>query len=269
MKEYIAHKREEDGKVQLVIEHLQQVAKLAGEFAKVFGCREAASTCGLLHDIGKFSEDFDKRIKHNGPKCDHATAGAQLIKSVNSLLGGWLGYAILGHHGGMPDYGSGSDIGEEGTYRARIIKKVPDYSAYKNVLQDDDFLIKEQLPLKMDADWGFKISFLVRMIYSCLVDADYIDTEKFMCINEINRFVEVDYNKLQHKLNKVIDGFTQDSVVNQYRKQILDNCLEAACKKMGIFSLTVPTGGGKTISSIAFALKHLDLKSTRLNSSHL
>lgn len=257
VKNYIAHQREEDGNEQLVEEHLLQVAQLASEYGEVFGCKEAAYVCGLLHDIGKYSEEFYKRIKDNGPKCDHATAGAQKIKSVNSLLGGWLGYAILGHHGGMPDYGSSGDIGEEGTYRARMIKKVPDYSAYKNVFQEDNFLIKETLPLKNDTDWGFKISFLVRMIYSCLVDADYIDTERFMSMDEINRLVEVDYSKLQDKLNKVIDGFKQDSVVNQYRKKILDSCLDASSKAMGMFQLTVPTGGGKTIASVAFAIKHL------------
>lgn len=256
MKNHIAHKRVEDGAEQSVEEHLRQVAELAGEYAKVFGGADSAYICGLLHDLGKFSDEFYKRIKENGPKCDHSTAGAQMLKLLNPNLGAWLAYVILGHHGGMPDFGARDDE-ELGTYFARMSKNIPDYSDYTKVFNDDQFRIKEPPLLKDDTDWGYKISFWVRMIYSCVVDADYLDTEKFMTINETDRNVNVDFAQMQEKINKEISNFKQDTIVNKYRKQILDDCLEAAINDPGMFSLTVPTGGGKTIASAAFALKHL------------
>lgn len=254
MKKYIAHRREDDGAVQYVDEHVLSVAQIAEKFAQIFECGNIAYICGLLHDIGKFSEEFLKRIVENGPKCDHSTAGAQLFKRLNCPTGDWFAYIILGHHGGLPDYWNEKEMG---TFFERMGKKVPDYSAYKTAFQDEEFIIEEPPKFKQNGDWGFKVSFLIRMLYSCIVDADYLDTEHFMHKGKVDRKIEVDFSMLQRKLDEKLAGFKQDTLVNQYRKKVLDSCLEAALRKPGMFQLTVPTGGGKTIASVAFALKHL------------
>ncbi len=133
MKDFIAHIRKEDKKKQTVKAHLEGTAKRAAEFAEIFGGENAARICGLLHDIGKYSEEFYKRITEDAAKCDHATAGAKKLYEKNPHLAKLLGPAIMGHHGGMPDYGNGADSDEEGTFCARIKKQVPDYFLFPRI----------------------------------------------------------------------------------------------------------------------------------------
>lgn len=261
MKKYIAHVRENDEQGQSVKDHLIGTACKAAEFAKIFGGQNIAYICGLLHDIGKYSDEFYKRIKENGAKCDHATAGAQKMNEINKYMADWFGYIVMGHHGGMPDYGYKSDCGEEGTFCARMRKVIPDYGAYRHDFKDEQFHIREFPELlssmQIKIDGGFRISFLARMLYSCLVDADYLDTEEFMSNGNINRAVNVDFIELKKLLDERTAKFEQDTVVNRWRKKVLDDCIKAAEQNLGIFQLTVPTGGGKTIASASFAINHV------------
>lgn len=255
--EFIAHKREKDGKTQSIKVHLENTARQAGNFAKIFGAENAAYICALSHDIGKYSEMFQNRIKNDGKKCDHATAGAQRLYQWDAGIGNLFGFIIMGHHGGMPDYGSKTDTEEAGTFSGRIKKKVPDYCGYKKDFSEERFQFTEPLPITFDQDIGYKFSFFVRMLFSCVVDADFLDTEDFMKKNDIDRSVEADFSKMKNKLDKKISQFRQDSKVNQCRSRILNHCIEASAKSPGMFQLTVPTGGGKTIASAAFAINHL------------
>lgn len=129
---YIAHTREENGikAEQPLISHLEGTADLAKEFARVFGSGQLAYICGLLHDLGKYSGEFQNRIKNDGPKCDHSTAGARILIQENQGYGDLLGYIIMGHHSGLFDYGSRSDIGEEGTFIAQLNKSIPNFEQY-------------------------------------------------------------------------------------------------------------------------------------------
>jgi len=90
---YIAHKRD-DGKEQSLLEHLIGTAKKASLYAGLFGKGDTAFLCGLLHDIGKYSEKFQDRIKNDGKLCDHSTAGAKVLKSISPAIGNLLGYVI-------------------------------------------------------------------------------------------------------------------------------------------------------------------------------
>ena len=254
---YIAHKRKEDGEIQLLRDHARNTAALSAEFAKIFGAEEATYVCGLSHDLGKYSLEFYTRIEEDGKKCDHATAGAQRLFASDAGVGNLLGYVIMGHHGGMPDYGSKTDTGGTGTFCGRLHKDVPDYSAYSLEFSEEEFSINSLPPIDMTVDTGYKTAFMVRMIYSCLVDADYLDTEFFMKQGEVKRDVYYDFVKMKEQLDTRIAEFTQVSKVNEIRKKILNDCIHAALGKPGTYRLTVPTGGGKTIASVAFAIRHL------------
>lgn len=251
--EYLAHI---DGdRKQSVKEHLQGTAELAENFAEKFGKEDWGYCCGMLHDIGKYSSEFQRKIKENlDIRVDHSTAGAK----VCSNLGGcywFLTYCIAGHHAGLPDLGR---RGLPSSLIDRLEKRLCDYSAYKKEIEIPKITTE---PIGMDrvGDPNFAVSMFIRMLYSCLVDADFLDTERFMGNGAIQRdsgeSMEVLLNKLQNHVSKWLAN-RDDTTVNGRRSEILRNCLEQGKSPKGLFQLTVPTGGGKTVASLAFALQH-------------
>jgi CRISPR-associated helicase Cas3/CRISPR-associated endonuclease Cas3-HD len=258
---FTAHINPDTKKEQSVKDHLENAAILAKKFAHAFSGDEYAFTTAILHDIGKCSIEFQNRILKNGKKCDHSTAGAKEINKMNRS-GKLMAYCIAGHHSGLPNYGSIADVGIEGTLNARLNKKEGDFPNYKEFVDVID-TAKLCLPTKPaiqhynNENIGATLSFFIRFIYSCLVDADFLDTEEFMSNYTINRSQNYDFDFFQRQLAKKLSSFKADSVVNQYRSKILISCLEKAKCKRSLFNLTVPTGGGKTLSSIAFAVNHL------------
>jgi len=248
---------------QLLKEHLDEVARLAEERADKFGAGKLGRVIGLLHDIGKYSAEFQKRLEGESGKVDHATAGAQEIrKKFGEKIGQALAFAIAGHHGGLPDGNKGDDKNLPG----RLAKKdLPDYQAYVEEIKildlcNDD--LKEMPHPKDIAMSELSFSFTIRMLYSSLVDADYLDTERFMNVEKfMARPTAVSMKLLFKRLEKKLEtlatrNLENKSVINNARQSIQERCLSMAESKPGFFTLTVPTGGGKTYSSMAFALKH-------------
>jgi len=255
---YIAHKRE-DGKEQALLEHLENTAKNASNFAKSFNNEQYAYLIGILHDLGKYSDAFQNRILNNGKKCDHSTAGAKITYEMKPF-GVICSYCIAGHHSGLQNYGSKFDEAHEGTLFSRLSSSnhIPDYSDYKTELDiKENSNIGNPIILKPLNRGGYSVSFLTRMLYSALVDADYLDTEEFMSSGSVDRSVTYNFEGCLDQINHVTSRFVADSIVNTKRKEILYNCIEKSESDKGIFSLTVPTGGGKTLSSMAFAINHL------------
>lgn len=252
---YLAHIND-NGKEQYLKDHLTNTAKLCGEFADSFGAYEWGYCCGLLHDLGKYSLKFQNRLCGNGEKVDHATAGAKLCWERKGLYQ-FLSYCIAGHHTGLPDTGSSSDVSTGKTMLARMKKKLEDYQAYKTEIEIPILKSPPFQPVKTENP-DFFFSVLIRMLYSCLVDADYLDTERFMrseTARDKGEPVEILYERL---IAYTSDWLAQGDLntINGRRTEILRHCLEMGKEKKGLFRLTVPTGGGKTISSLAFALKH-------------
>ena len=249
---------------QLLEDHLKETAKLAGNFAGAWNANDWGYVAGLWHDMGKYSLEFQQMICAAGgedahietaKRIDHSTAGARHSNETvrDKSVGKVLAYVIAGHHGGLPD-----GISKDSCLKSRLCKRIPSYDACPDELARARSVA---LPITRTPDRaGIQFSMFIRMLYSCLVDADFLDTESFMDFQKGQR--RQGYKTLT-KLEKVfferhdkkIKG-CEVSTVNVQRDLILRQCLNASEMDAGLFSLTVPTGGGKTLSSMAFALKH-------------
>lgn len=249
---FLAHISEDNLREQSILDHLKGTANLAGGFASAFGAGDWGYGCGLLHDIGKYSNSFQKRL-HGGKITDHATAGAKELYQKNNYVGA---YCISGHHSGLLDGGSAADTGGEATLKGRMQKELDDYQEFRNEVTIPAF---KTPPLKPLGRGGFSLSFFIRMLFSCLVDADYLDTEAFMTDGCAGRGKFDSIETLFERLYLHVESWLKNeefSTVNGRRTEILKACLEKGKEEQGIFRLTVPTGGGKTVSSLAFALQH-------------
>ena len=245
---FLAHISEDRERMQTVKEHLQGTAALAEAFAQPFGGGEQAKLAGKLHDIGKYSREFQHRLE-GGPKVDHSTAGGKEAFQLRQLE---AAFAVMGHHGGLPDYGGKNDTGNTSTLYGRQQKKVPDYSAWKQEIALSPARRPSHIPLD-----NLSEAFYIRMLYSCLVDADYLDTEAFMD-GALPRGGYEPIASLLDKLDQYIaPWWNPQNELNRKRCDILRSCLNAGENfPNGLYTLTVPTGGGKTVSSLAFALRH-------------
>ncbi len=256
--EYLAHVSEDGLREQLLRDHLYGTAELAGEFADVFHHKSLGYLCGLLHDIGKYSGVFQKRIRGDGIKVDHSTAGALELKGLHAF---WAAYCVAGHHAGLPDGSIGAaNDGKVTPLKERLKKKPPDYQFFKNEIKVPPVTSPLFEIFNYDGEERgiFSVTFFIRMMYSCLVDADYLDTERF--VRGTKRSYPYDsIETLKSRLDAYVAPWLsgQDKgLLNTKRTEILKACLEKGKEEQGIYYLTVPTGGGKTVSSMAFALNH-------------
>ena len=279
---YYAHSAQDELGNFLPYEHWQtlqshsvNVGEMAAEFARVFGAQEIACQTGQLHDLGKYSEAFNRRL-HGGPSVDHATAGAKIaVERWGNVIGKLMAFCIAGHHAGLAN-GNGEGDNRSTLKQRLALQFGADIPALDNLWQQEIKLPQNLSapPLKADAHHPFfSYAFFTRMLYSCLVDADYLDTEAFY-LNLENKGVErsgyPDLNALQHNFNQFINAFRRriaqaseqteaekrNAALNRLRSEILDHAVEQAAQPQGLFTLTVPTGGGKTFTSMAFALEH-------------
>ena len=256
--QFYAHSKEKEtfDKWQTIEEHLKGVANFSEQFGKEFSSGKFAKIAGYFHDLGKYSQEFQNRLINNGEKVDHATAGAQFIYELyGAQFGKLMSYAIAGHHSGLPN----GNEGEASDLKNRLQKEVCEYKKNIDIKCEQSELTNKDIPFEnLDIIDGFDLSFFIRMVFSCLVDADFLDTEYFMDTEKTeNRkgYLPLDIlqEKLDSHLKKIAD---KQKSINIIRNRVLSDCLKAAENEQGCFSLTVPTGGGKTFSSLAFALKH-------------
>jgi CRISPR-associated endonuclease/helicase Cas3 len=244
-------------------EHLQNVANLARGFAAHFGSGDLAYLGGLWHDLGKYQEQFQQRLMKVTNSVDHSIVGAlharESFEQCKFPCGTLLAYLIAGHHTGLPDWVH--EIGSGGALSNKLEKQ----EILDRVAGCVPNSIVHQLQPKLIPPGGKPLSdehlhLWVRMLFACLVDADFLDTEAFVepeksCQRGGYPSLMDLRDRFDAYMNRKQTG-ANDSPINRNRRTILSMCRKKALEPPGFFSLTVPTGGGKTLSSMAFSLDH-------------
>ncbi len=276
-REFIAHvKQSENGNWSLheLSDHLKSVSKLAAKFAQPFDGQNWAILAGLWHDLGKYRPAFqqyirivsgyseDAHIEQSG-KPVHSEAGAAHAVAWNKSAGRFLAYLIAGHHSGLPDWNK-AEAGTASLFnrlvRAEQEQHLAEVLKTTGIPQDIVASTTNVKDLSRPRGGSNGLHLWLRMLFSCLVDADFLDTERFMDPVQAQQRANpysIEYLKQQFDNYMAVKSASAEAtLVNQKRAEILRDCREAALESQGVFTLTVPTGGGKTLSGMAFALEH-------------
>ena len=309
----IAHQRKHDNAIQSLEEHLLGVASEAKTFAAKVHLQQQGELIGLLHDLGKYSRDFQNYIqsavglldpdedeefvdaKELKGKIDHSSAGAQLIWNelskhgqMGQIVGQILALCIASHHSGLIDCLSSNDKGLGEDIFTRRMQKLGERTHLQEAVRNMDEQVAErfrelathpqlvdglketirQIALRdvikgiaphQNGVTQFKIGLLVRFLFSCLIDADRINTADFENPDAASLRSKGKYSNwdlLTERLENELQGKKVQHPIDKIRRRISDQCLSSASRNKGIYTLTVPTGGGKTLASLRFALHH-------------
>lgn len=278
--EYIAHVRSSDQVIQSVRQHLLDAKCLAEQWGDPLGLSKVCGLAALLHDMGKYSDAFQDYIRRavSGEKVkrgevDHATAGGRLLfdtlkgKAPNQLLAEIVSNAIISHHGNLHDYVQG----EDSPFLQRVeVKTLEEYEICKQrffdeVISEVDF--KKYVEAAHQQLWNYlkrigatvpNSSLLTKFVFSTLIDADRTNTRQFE-ENKIDSGLAGDLIAYRERLEQHIASLTitsSSSPINTLRQQMSEQCVQHAEQPSGIYTLSIPTGGGKTLASLRYALHH-------------
>lgn len=258
--EYKAHVNENTGKIQTVKKHSENTAVLCRQFA-VPVLKDFMYNIGLIHDAGKFQMDFQRRIDGENIKVEHSTCGALVAKKLYpDAIGLMMEYCIAGHHSGIPDGGYKNDTPDMPTLCGRLKRNFQDFSAYKEELNLLEINQKEILSFfmkdcrKNKEILVDKFAFLTRYVFSCLVDADSIDTMRF-CSEEEIRPLTADFQKCLEKVNLKLTSFVCNTPLQKGRALLQQQVFCKTDINGEIYLMNMPTGSGKTLCSVKFALE--------------
>ncbi|PER38991.1 CRISPR-associated helicase/endonuclease Cas3 [Bacillus thuringiensis] len=289
---YIAHIRESDSQVQTVEEHLLGVKELAETYGEKIGIKHLAGLAGMLHDLGKYTNEFREYILEavNNPNSsskrgsvDHSTAGGKLLYQLfhteniipyKGILSEIVGNAIISHHGYLQDFLnpdlespylnrvrdkklSGFDVTQQFFFKHVMSERVFHEYVDKATEELESFLRKES-PENTEK----QLMFLTKFIFSTLIDADRTNTRLFEeeksveSVLKSGELFEIYYERLMSKINSFKKQQNANTPINILRTEMSEQCDQFAERASGIYTLSIPTGGGKTLASLRYALKH-------------
>lgn len=245
--------------------HLERVEREAALRAEKFGAGSLGAVAGRLHDLGKYNPAFLGYIRDrgNGKRIDHASAGANYARQRFGFAGCLLAHAIAAHHAGLSDRLFDEDGRLERTFHE--LDRIAEAAEADGLELPKTVVVPNLRP--MEGERGFQLSLLVRMLLSCLVDADRQETRAFYAASagesvthepatSLAVLAETLAAWMRAQVAAREKAGTSRSPVNRFRAEVLEHVLASASNKPGVFTLTVPTGGGKTLTSLAFALEH-------------
>ena len=261
--------------------HLDQVAARASTSADVFGSRDWGYCAGLWHDLGKYSDLFQSKLDGKHIQFEHSGVGAAFASEKDKERGLPLAFAIAGHHAGLADYIVGEPgfpkplkerLKENIALMQRLFSSFPPKIVNRQIPEFPQFLSPPQTKSRYECEaYQRRMEFWVRFLFSALVDADRLDSEEFCQPEKASkRGLFPNIETLSERIDSYIDSIQaslpasfRETTVNQTRQYVANACREAASHVQGVFTLTVPTGGGKTLSAMSFALHHAHLHNLR------
>lgn len=265
--EYYAHTRE-DGERQTVKAHLTGVSEKA-EIFSVDLLKSLTKKVGMYHDIGKYALNFQKRLDDDKVKFSHAACGAIEYKTLadkNDCFAPLMEYCIAGHHTGLMDGGTDADNSDSPTLSGTLKRENEytgdnDYSAYATeiefaTLTQEEITppLNELLSAKDPTELIERYAFFTKYVFSCLTDADFLDTERF-CNKNVERGMSGDFEKALDKLNRELSNMPSNTPLRQARSRIQQQAFDNSVNKSHISILDMPTGSGKTLCSLKLALE--------------
>lgn len=260
---YFSHSENENGAWNPLAKHLRDVSSRARKFAEAFGAGDAAHVAGLLHDLGKYGDLFQERLKGKESGLDHWTAGASVCLARFKRDGIAPALAIQGHHLGLQWW-------EQDEIRKLFEMKIPEgrrLTGDRNILLDrfrrDGLTLPDSLDPRAIEEKTVSAMLDVRMLFSALVDADYLATEEHFdpaAARMREPAAELRADQAEAVLKRYLINLAAQgrgaAAVAEMRTDLLKACLAAGETEPGLFTLTAPTGSGKTLSTLAFALRH-------------
>lgn len=253
---------------QILLDHLLGVAGRASQFARPMKMESEAEIAGLLHDLGKYAARFQQRLEDSSIHgINHWSIGAFQAWALGRTV---AALAIEGHHTGIPALSLNNADLECWRERYQKLASAPDaakVNGFSETLADllerfaaDKLTLPPAISRENPAGREFATAMRVRFLFSCLVDADFLDTEEHFdpAQTPLRQTPPLQAAVALQSLRAHLDAKSSTGEVNQLRRRLLDDCLAAAAIVPGLFTLTAPTGSGKTLASLAFALRHIE-----------
>ncbi|WP_339060808.1 CRISPR-associated helicase Cas3' [Tepidibacillus marianensis] len=291
----IAHIRESDKRIQTVEEHLLEVRELAESYGEKIGVKHLTGLAGMLHDLGKYTNEFREYILEavNNPEAppkrgsvDHSTAGGKLLYELfhtgnitpyKGIVAEIVGNAIISHHAYLQDFLT-PDLESDYLHRVRD-KNIPEFNRviqnlFEYVLSEEDFYdyvdkaaveLESYLAQEFSGNAEKQLMFLTKFILSALIDADRTNTRLFEenkadePIKNTEELLDTYYERLIERINSFKKQKDANNSINLLRTEMSDQCEKFAENPSGTYTLSIPTGGGKTLASLRYALKHAKL----------